>query len=80
MATQQPPVPVPNAANMQAAINGMAAQTNNITQNVQANNVHQQALNTEVTLCGNYNAAQVTQQLNAIQASINNLTALNSAQ
>jgi hypothetical protein len=80
MAAQQPQLPVPNAANMQAAINGMAAQTNNIAQNVQAYNAHQQALNAEVTLCGNYNVAQITQQLNAIQASINRSTALNSAQ
>lgn len=56
MAAQQPQLPVPNAANMQAAINGMAAQTtNNIAQNVQAYNAHQQALSAEVTLCGNYN-------------------------
>jgi hypothetical protein len=75
MAAPPPPLPVPNAA-----INGMAAQTNNIAQDVQAYNVHQQALNAEVRLCSNYNVAQVTQQYNALQASINNLTALNSAQ
>jgi hypothetical protein len=65
---------------MQAAINEMVAQANNIAQDVQAYNVHQQALNAEVTLCSNYNVAQVAQQLNTIQASINSSTALNSAQ
>jgi hypothetical protein len=34
MAAQQPQLPVPNAANMQAAINRMAAQANNIAQDV----------------------------------------------
>jgi len=80
MAAQQPQLPVPNAANMQAAINGMAAETNNIAQNVQAYNAHQQALNAEVTLCGNYNVAQIAQQLNTIQASVNDIRALGSAQ
>ena len=41
-----------------------------MAQGVQAYNVHQQALNTEVSLVGNYNVAQIQQQLAAIQASI----------
>ena len=63
-------LPVPNAANLQAAVNGMTTEGNNIAQNVQAYNAHQQALNTEVSLCANYNVAQIHQQLAAIQASV----------
>ena len=80
MAAQPPQLPVPNAANMQAAINAMAAHTNTIAQEVQGYHAQQQALNAEVTLCGNYNVAQITQQLNAIQASINRSQDLNEAQ
>jgi hypothetical protein len=77
MAAQPPQLPVPNAANMQAA---MAAHANNIAQDVQGYNAQQQALNAEVTLCSNYNVAQFAAQLNAIQASINRSTDLNTAQ
>jgi hypothetical protein len=68
MAAQQPPVP--NAANLQAAVNGMTAEGNTIAQSVQAYNTHQQALNTELSLCANYNVAQIHQQLTAMQANV----------
>ena len=60
--------PLPNAANLQAAVNGMTTEGNIIAQGVQAYNAHQQALNTELSLCANYNVAQIHQQLTAIQA------------
>jgi hypothetical protein len=63
-------LPVPNAANLQAAVNGMTTEGNNIAQNVQAYNAHQQALNTELSLCANYSVGQIHQQLAAIQASV----------
>jgi len=75
-----PPPPVPNVANLNAAVNGMTAQGNIIAQGVQAYNAHQQALNTELSRCGNYNVAQIQQQLTAIQASITQSTDFNSAQ
>jgi len=75
-----PPAPVPNVANIQAAVNGMTAQGNNIAQDVQAYIGHQQALNTELSRCGNYNVAGINPQLAAIRNSITDLTALISAQ
>jgi hypothetical protein len=65
-----PPPPVPNAANLQAAVNGMTAEGNSIAPSVQAYNTHQRALNTELSRCANYNVAQVHQQLAAMQVSI----------
>jgi hypothetical protein len=62
-----PPPPVPNVANIQAAVNGTTAQGNNITQDVQAYIGHQQALNTELSRCGDYNVAGINQQLTAIR-------------
>jgi hypothetical protein len=62
--------PVPNAANLQAAVNGMTTEGNIIAQSVQAHNAHQQALNTEVSLCANYNVAQIHQQLTAMQTNV----------
>ena len=62
--------PVPNAANLQAAVNGMTTEGNIIAQGVQAYNAHQQALNTELSLCANYDVAQIHQQLTAIQANV----------
>jgi len=73
MAAQPPPLP--NIANLQAAANGMTAEGNNIAQNVQTYNAHQQALTTELSLVGNYNVAQVHQQLAGIQASITTMQA-----
>ena len=67
MAAQRP---VPNAANLQAAVNGMTTEGNSIAQSVQAYNAHQQALNTELSRCANYDVAQINQQLAAIQASV----------
>jgi hypothetical protein len=75
-----PPPPVPNFANIQAAVNGTTTQRNTITQDVQAYIGHQQALNTELLRCGNYNVAGINQQLTAIRNSITDLTALISAQ
>ena len=65
MAQQQPQVP--NVANLQAAVNGMAAAGNNIVQEVQAYNGHQQQLNAELSLCGNFPVAQM-QELAVIRA------------
>ena len=73
-------LPIPNAANLQAAVNGMTAEGNNIVQSVQTYNAHQQALNTELSRCGNYNVAGINPQLAAIRNSITDLTALISAQ
>ena len=77
MAAQQ--LPVPNAANLQAAVNGMTAEGNIIAQSVQTYNAHQQALNTELSLCTNYNVAQIPQQLAAMQANIAALQASTTA-
>jgi len=70
----QPQLQLPNIANVNAAVNGMAVEGNNIVQNVvqtlqnlQAYNGHQQQLNAELSLCTNYPVGQVMQQLNAIQ-------------
>ena len=71
---------VPNVANIQAAVNGMTAEGNNIAQDVQAYNAHQQQLNAELSLCANYNVAQIQQQLAAITQLINDGFAVNSAQ
>jgi hypothetical protein len=67
-------------ANLTAAVNGMTTEGNAIAHSVQAFNAHQQALTTELSLCGNYNVGQIQQQLAAIQASITQLSNLNSAQ
>jgi hypothetical protein len=71
---------VPNIANLQAAVNGMTVGGNNIAQSAQAYHGHQQALNTELSRCANYNVAQITQQLTAIQASIVQLRDISNAQ
>jgi hypothetical protein len=73
MAAQQPPVP--NAANLLAAVNGTTAEGNIVAQSVQTYNAHQQALNTDLPLRANYNVAQIHQQLAAMQASIDTLNA-----
>jgi outer membrane usher protein FimD/PapC len=70
MAQPQPQPPLPNAANINAAINGMAAEGNNLIMTVREHNAHQQALATELSLCTNYNIAQVHLQLGTVQASI----------
>jgi hypothetical protein len=61
---------VPNAANLQAAVNGMAGEGNIIAQSIQTHNAHQPGLNTELPLRANYNVAQIHQQLAAMQANI----------
>ena len=70
-------LPVPNAATMQIAVNGMAAHGNNILQDIQAYHAHQQQLAAEMSLCANYNiatiqqqAAQTQQQLNALAQTV----------
>jgi hypothetical protein len=63
-------LPIPNAANLQAAVNGMTAEGNNIVQSVQTYNAYQQALNTDLSLCANYNVAQMQQQLAVMQANV----------
>lgn len=78
MAQQEPPVP--NPANVLAAVNGMTAEGNTITQSAQAYNAYQQALNPELSLCAGYDFARIHQQLAAIQASIVDSMALNTAQ
>jgi hypothetical protein len=77
MAQQQPPVP--NIANLQAAVNGMTIQGNTISQGHQAYNAHQQPLNTDLSRCSN-NVAGIHQQLTAIRVSIADLSALLSAE
>jgi hypothetical protein len=81
MAAPPPPQPpVPNVANIQAAVNGMTADGNNIAQSFQTYIAHQQALNTELSLCGNYNVAQIHQTLLGLRQDIADLRALNSAE
>ena len=68
--------PLPNVANIQAAVNGIAAEGNNITQNIQAYNNHQQQLAAEMSLCANHDVAQLQLQL----ATMNEHLAMLSAQ
>src|SRR5271163_1989973 len=70
MTAPPPPPPVPNVANLHAAVNGMTTEGNIIAQGVQAYNAHQQALNTELSLCANYNVAQIHQQLTTMQTNV----------
>ena len=70
---------VPNIANLNAAINGMTAESNTITQSVQAYNAHQRALTNELALCGNFPVAQILQQLAAIRADIRELSDVSTA-
>jgi hypothetical protein len=55
--------PLPNIANITAAINGIVASGNNMAQDLQAYNAHQQQLSTELSRCVNYPAAQMQLQL-----------------
>ena len=71
--------PLPNIVTLQAAVNGMAAEGNNIAVSAQAFNAHQQTLNTELSRCANYNVAQIQQQLVTLQASMTTSTALTTA-
>jgi hypothetical protein len=81
MAGQQPPqLPVPNLANIQASINGMTAQRNAMQQNAQAFDNHQQQFTIELSRSANYPAAQIQQQLNAINQSIHDMQARMDAQ
>jgi hypothetical protein len=71
---QQPqapqPRPVPNPANIHAAVNRMTALGGNIAQDVQAYTAEQTTFANEMSLCANYDAAQVLQQMAAMQAAI----------
>ena len=63
-------LPVPNAATMQTAVNGMATHGNNIVQDIQAYHTHQQQLATEMSLCANYNVTTIQQQVNQTQQQV----------
>ena len=81
MANPQPPqpppqLPVPNIANIQAAVNGMTAERNIMAQSSQAYDTHQQQFTTELSRVANYPAAQVQQQYNALTQSIHNMQAM----
>lgn len=71
--------PPPNIANMNAAINGMAADGNNIAQCLQSFTNRQQTLGTELSLFGNIPLGQIHQQLATMQASIHQLLDLSAA-
>jgi len=62
--------PQPNIANLNAAINGMAAIKSNMAQEVQAYNALEGQLHTELSRCANYPVVQIQQQLVAIQQAI----------
>lgn len=81
MAQQQPQqLPVPNIANIQAAVNGMTAQRNTIVQSTQAFDAHQQQFTTELSRCANYPVVQMQHQLNALTQSVNDMQAMMNAQ
>jgi hypothetical protein len=61
---------LPNLANIQNAVDGIAADGNAIVQHAQTYNAHQRALSTELSLCTNFDVARVNQQLAGIQTSI----------
>jgi hypothetical protein len=77
------PLRQPNIANLNAAINGMAADGNTIANSFQSLNAHQRALGTELSLFGNTPIGQLQQQLATMQAtmqaSINQLMHLSAA-
>ena len=60
----------PHIANLNAAINGMAADSNTIAQGVQSFINHQQALGTKLSLFGNTPLGQIHQQLATMQATM----------
>ncbi|KAF8526510.1 hypothetical protein BU17DRAFT_82598 [Hysterangium stoloniferum] len=62
--------PLPNIANMNAAVNGMTVESNTIAQDLQTFTGHQQSLVIELAQFPNYNMGQIQQQLAGIQASI----------
>jgi len=74
------PPPVPNIANINAAVAGMNAKANNIAQHIQAFNTHQQQFTAEMSLCANYDTTQIRNQLATINRSIADMTAMTSAQ
>jgi hypothetical protein len=74
------PQPQPNFANINAALNGMAALRNNMAQEVQAYNALQGQFDTELSRCANYPVVQMQQQLVAIQQAIQQSSAKLSAE
>ena len=84
MAAQQPQqpqlLPVPNVVNIQAAMNGMAAERNTMAQSTQAFDAHQQQFTTELSRSVNFPVVQMQNQLNALTQSMNNMQAMMSAQ
>ncbi|KIX08819.1 uncharacterized protein Z518_03476 [Rhinocladiella mackenziei CBS 650.93] len=69
----QPQLPVPNPANIQAALNGMTAEENTIAQSTQAYNAHRRHLADELTLCANYPIGQVQQAVGQVQQAVGQL-------
>jgi len=67
-----PPAKYPN---INAAVAGMTAQGNAISQGVQVYNGHVQQLTTELARCGNFPVAQMQQQLAAIDQSLGKIHA-----
>lgn len=55
-----------NIPNLNAAIDGMATEGNNIAQSLRSFTIHQQALGTELSLLGNTPLGQIQLQLNTI--------------
>jgi hypothetical protein len=59
---------LPNAANMTAAVAGMATEGNNMAQSVQRYNTHQQALGAELDLMGNSPVVQIRRDIHNLGA------------
>jgi peptidoglycan hydrolase CwlO-like protein len=76
MAALQQQRPVPNIADIQAAVHGMTTAGDAITQGIQRYYGHQQTLNRELSRCANYDVAQIHQQLAAIPAIQSSITAI----
>jgi hypothetical protein len=64
--------PIPNAANMNAAIAGMAQEGNAMVQSAQQYNTHQQALVAELALVGNFQTVQLQNQIQQMNTDMNN--------
>jgi len=59
-----------NIPNLNAAIDGMATEGNNIAQSLRSFTIHQQAFGTELSLLGNTPLGQIQLQLNTMQATM----------
>jgi len=71
MAQQAPPVPDIN--NVTNAMQGMAQETNTISQSMGAYHTHTQSLVTELSLIGNYQAPNIANQLQILTAMVTDL-------